>query len=29
MDFDDWVRRAKTPPDRVAELRGVFHHRFA
>lgn len=24
MDFDDWVRRAKTPPDRVAELRGIF-----
>jgi ubiquinone/menaquinone biosynthesis C-methylase UbiE len=24
MDFDDWVRRAKTPPDRVAELRRLF-----
>ncbi len=24
MDFDDWVGRAKTPPDRVAELRGIF-----
>lgn len=24
MDFDDWVRRSKTPPDRVAELRGLF-----
>jgi SAM-dependent methyltransferase len=24
MDFDDWVRRAKTPPDRLAELRGLF-----
>jgi SAM-dependent methyltransferase len=24
MDFDDWVRRAKTPPDRVAELRSLF-----
>jgi SAM-dependent methyltransferase len=24
MDFDDWVRRAKTPPDRVAELRRIF-----
>jgi ubiquinone/menaquinone biosynthesis C-methylase UbiE len=24
MDFDDWVRRAKTPPDRVAELRRAF-----
>jgi ubiquinone/menaquinone biosynthesis C-methylase UbiE len=24
MDFDDWVRRAKTPPDRVAELRLIF-----
>jgi ubiquinone/menaquinone biosynthesis C-methylase UbiE len=24
MDFDDWVRRSKTPPDRVAELRRLF-----
>jgi SAM-dependent methyltransferase len=24
MDFDDWVRRAKTPPDRAAELRSLF-----
>ncbi|HVT96440.1 MAG TPA: class I SAM-dependent methyltransferase [Acidobacteriaceae bacterium] len=24
MDFDDWVRRAKTPPDRVTELRRIF-----
>lgn len=24
MDFDDWVRRAKTPQDRVAELRRIF-----
>lgn len=24
MDFDDWVRRAKTPPDRVAALRRLF-----
>lgn len=24
MDFDDWVRRAKTPPARVAELRHTF-----
>jgi ubiquinone/menaquinone biosynthesis C-methylase UbiE len=24
MDFDDWVRRSKTPPDRVVELRRLF-----
>ncbi|MFP5229386.1 MAG: methyltransferase domain-containing protein [Acidobacteriota bacterium] len=24
MDFDDWVRRARTPPDRVGELRRLF-----
>ena len=24
MDFDDWVRRAQTPPDAVAELRRLF-----
>ncbi len=24
MDFDDWVRRSKTPSDRVAELRNLF-----
>ena len=24
MDFDDWVRRSRTPPDRVAELRRLF-----
>ena len=24
MDLDDWVRRAKTPPDRVAQLRRLF-----
>lgn len=24
MDFDDWVRRSKTTPDRVAELRRLF-----
>jgi hypothetical protein len=24
MDFDDWVRRARTPSDRVAELRRIF-----
>jgi len=24
MDFDDWVRRAKTAADRVAELRQIF-----
>jgi SSS family solute:Na+ symporter len=24
MDFDDWVRRARTPSDRVAELRLIF-----
>jgi ubiquinone/menaquinone biosynthesis C-methylase UbiE len=24
MNFDDWVRRSKTPPDRVAELRRLF-----
>jgi ubiquinone/menaquinone biosynthesis C-methylase UbiE len=24
MDFDDWVRRSKTPVDRVAELRRLF-----
>lgn len=24
MEFDDWVRRSKTPPDRVAELRKLF-----
>jgi ubiquinone/menaquinone biosynthesis C-methylase UbiE len=24
MDFDDWVRRAKTPPDSVATLRRIF-----
>jgi ubiquinone/menaquinone biosynthesis C-methylase UbiE len=24
MDFDDWVRRSKTPPDRVTELRRLF-----
>lgn len=24
MYFEDWVRRAKTPPDRVAELRSIF-----
>jgi hypothetical protein len=24
MDFDDWVRRAKTPQDHVAELRRIF-----
>lgn len=26
MDFDDWVRRAKTPPPVVAELRELFLH---
>lgn len=24
MNFDDWVRRSKTPPERVAELRRLF-----
>jgi ubiquinone/menaquinone biosynthesis C-methylase UbiE len=24
MDFDDWVRRSKTPPNRVVELRHLF-----
>ncbi|MGB9031794.1 MAG: methyltransferase domain-containing protein [Acidobacteriaceae bacterium] len=24
MDLDDWVRRSKTPPDSVAELRRLF-----
>jgi ubiquinone/menaquinone biosynthesis C-methylase UbiE len=24
MDFDSWVRRSKTPPERVAELRRLF-----
>jgi ubiquinone/menaquinone biosynthesis C-methylase UbiE len=24
MDFDDWVRRSKTPPAQVAELRRLF-----
>ena len=24
MDFDEWVRRSKTPADRVAELRRLF-----
>ena len=24
MDFDDWVRRSRTPVDRVAELRRLF-----
>ena len=24
MKFDDWVRRSKTPPERVAELRRIF-----
>jgi hypothetical protein len=24
MDFDSWVRRSKTPPERVAELRRTF-----
>jgi len=24
MDLDDWVRRSKTPPDHVAELRRLF-----
>jgi ubiquinone/menaquinone biosynthesis C-methylase UbiE len=24
MNFDDWVRRSKTPPDRVTELRRLF-----
>jgi len=24
MGFDDWVRRAKTPPERVAALRRIF-----
>jgi ubiquinone/menaquinone biosynthesis C-methylase UbiE len=24
MNFDDWVSRSKTPPDRVAELRRTF-----
>ena len=24
MDFDDWVRRARTPADRVEQLRGIF-----
>lgn len=24
LDFDDWVRRQRTPPDRVAALRGLF-----
>jgi hypothetical protein len=24
MDFDDWVRRSKTPPSLVAELRRLF-----
>lgn len=26
MYFDDWVARAKTPPDRVTELRTIFMH---
>jgi ubiquinone/menaquinone biosynthesis C-methylase UbiE len=24
MDFDDWVSRSKTPPDRIAQLRTLF-----
>lgn len=25
MDFEDWVRRSQTPPERVAQLRTLFH----
>jgi ubiquinone/menaquinone biosynthesis C-methylase UbiE len=26
MNFNEWVRRSKTPPDRVAHLREIFEH---